>query len=263
MPIDRTSPMPLWAQIADDLRHRIESGEFDDEFPTDLDLVERYGVSRHTVRDALRRLRDEGLIVRQRGRGTTVQPSVIAQPTGALYSFFETIEAQGIEQVSRILALDSRTDAAAADELGVAADTGLVYLERIRCAGAEPIAHDRTWLPADLAAPILGCDFTHTSLYGELDRRCGRRPESGSETISPQLLDRADAGLLDAPEGIPAFRIERRTQSGGDALEWRVTTIRGDRYNFVANWRLGGSYEPQLVDTGDASDNPPTERSRA
>ncbi|MCO4836402.1 MAG: GntR family transcriptional regulator, partial [Acidimicrobiaceae bacterium] len=54
--LDRSSPLPLWAQLETDLRRRLEDGEFDDAFPTDLMLTEAYEVSRHTVREAVRQL---------------------------------------------------------------------------------------------------------------------------------------------------------------------------------------------------------------
>src|SRR5499427_4290699 len=55
--LDRRSPLPLWAQLRADLRRRLDAGAFDEEFPGELALVEEYGVSRHTVRSALRDLR--------------------------------------------------------------------------------------------------------------------------------------------------------------------------------------------------------------
>ena len=71
--MDRASPMPLWAQVLSDLSDRLGAGEFDERFPTDQELVEAYGVSRQTVREAVRRLADDGLLARERGRGTRVR----------------------------------------------------------------------------------------------------------------------------------------------------------------------------------------------
>ena len=60
--IDRSSPMPLWAQLLDALRERLDRGEYSEAFPTDIELTAEYGLSRHTVREAVRRLQDEGLV---------------------------------------------------------------------------------------------------------------------------------------------------------------------------------------------------------
>ena len=61
-PLDRSYPLPLWAQIDADLRRRLRAGAFQDRFPGELELAAEYGVSRQTVRDALRRLRGEGVL---------------------------------------------------------------------------------------------------------------------------------------------------------------------------------------------------------
>ena len=117
--IDRKSPMPLWAQVLDDLRRRLTAGEFAESFPADRELIATYGVSRHTAREAVRRLQAEGLLERERGRGTTVRAPAIEQRTGVLYSLFRSIEDQGFEQRSKVLALDRRKDPAAAHHLGL------------------------------------------------------------------------------------------------------------------------------------------------
>ena len=92
MSLDRSSPMPLWAQLETALRTRLDSNEFDERFPTDSELVEQYGVSRHTVREAIRHLNKTGILRRERGRGTVVNRAEFEQPLGALYSLFQSIE---------------------------------------------------------------------------------------------------------------------------------------------------------------------------
>ena len=70
---DRSSPLPLWAQVSADIRRRVAEGAFEEGFPGEIALTEQYEVSRHTVREALRVLRDEGLLRSERGRGTTIE----------------------------------------------------------------------------------------------------------------------------------------------------------------------------------------------
>src|SRR5215831_6057450 len=99
--LDRRSPLPLWAQLRADLRRRLDAGAFDEEFPGELALVEEYGVSRHTVRSALRDLRAEGIVVAERGRRPRLAShDLIAQPLGTLYSLFALVEAAGLRQTS-------------------------------------------------------------------------------------------------------------------------------------------------------------------
>lgn len=240
--IDRSNPLPLWAQVLEDLRRRLAGGEFTAQFPTDNDLIDHYGVSRHTVREAVRRLQDEGVVNRERGRGTFVNGPAIERSWGAgvVYSLFRSVESQGYEQRSEVLDLSETTDATAADRLGLAAGEPLVRLERLRLVDGQPLAHDVVWLPASVARPLLGVDFTHTALYDELAARCGVRPTAGSERVAAVVPDRAVGELLGLGPRQAAFALERTSHAGNTPVEWRETVVRGDRYSFVATWSGSG-----------------------
>lgn len=240
-PLDRTQLEPLWAQLETDLRRRLVAGEFDDRFPTDLELTRGYGVSRHTVREAISHLNTDGLLHRVRGRGTIVTRSEFEQPLGTLYSLFRSVEARGVEQASEVLTLGVVEHAAAAGRLGLPADAPLVTLERIRLAAGTPLALDQAWLPAELARPLLDADFSHTALYDELEKRCGCRPDRGQERIMPVMPSERERDLLELGETDVAFSLERLGQDGDEVIEWRVTVIRGDRFHFVADWSAAES----------------------
>lgn len=234
--LDRTHPLPLWAQLETELRRRLDDGEFDERFPTDAELTAQYEVSRHTVREAIRRLNATGVLRRERGRGTVVDRSEFEQPLGGLYSLFQSIESSGVDQHSVVLSIDVVADEAAAAHLEADPSTPLVHLERLRLAGGMPLAVDRAWLPQDLAAPILDADFSHTALYTELERTCGFRPTHGWERLTPILPSATDRRHLDVSKTSPAFFLERLGMHDGKPVEWRTTVIRGDRYRFVADW---------------------------
>jgi GntR family transcriptional regulator len=230
--------LPLWAQILDDLRQRLASGEFTQRFPGDADLVAHYGVSRHTVREAVRRLQAEGVVERRRGSGTFLSETKIEQPVGTLYSLFRSIEEAGIAQDSVVLCLEERHDDEASQMLACPGRS-LVYLERVRLAGGEPIALDWSWLPADLARPLLEVDFGHTALYEQLAQRCGIRLTSGWERLRPVLPAPRQRQLLALTSREPAFAIERLALRDGVPIEWRHGIVRGDRFTYVARWSDG------------------------
>ena len=182
---DRNSPLPLWAQVLADLRARLARGEFTGRFPGDEELRDTYGVSRHTVREAVRRLQAEGVIERGRGRGTFVTGTVIEQPLGALYSLFRSVEAQGFVQRSVVRYLEERRDEEAAKVLGRPPDEPLVYLERLRLADDQPIVLDCSWLPAALARPLLGVDFTAPRCTTNCTPGAGCGPTPGGNGCVP------------------------------------------------------------------------------
>ena len=240
-PLDRDSPLPLWAQLEADLRRRIDSGEFEDgRFPTDLNLTTDYEVSRHTVREAIRHLNKTGILKRERGRGTVINRSEFEQPLGTLYSLFQSIEATGTEQTSEVLQLEVVTDSDAAAHLEPEEDTEFILLARLRRAGGEPLAVDRAWVPLTYGASLLDVDWSHTALYAEMTRIGAPTPTAGWERLAPVIPPPADRNLLDLPSGAAAFSLERLGMRDGKPVEWRTTLIRGDRYRFVSEWSPAG-----------------------
>ena len=238
--VDRRSPVPLWSQLQDDLRRRLTTGEFDAVFPGENALVGEYEVSRNTVREALRGLRAEGLVTAERGRAPRVRRAEIEQPVGTLYSLFSSVEATGLTQRSDVRVLGLRADGVVAAHLNLEESTPLFHLERLRRADDAPLAVDRVWMPASLAAPLLDADFTHTSLYAELAERTGTRLESGHERIRAQLPTPGERALLECPEGAAVFIIERTGVAAGRPVEWRQSIVRGDRFAFEARFSAHG-----------------------
>lgn len=237
--LDRNVSQPLWAQLEHELRRRMELGHFVDRFPTDRELMEIYCVSRHTARHAVSQLGADGILRRSRGIGTSVDPRTFERSLGALYSLFQVVEESGVPQRSEVRTLARVRDADAAVRLGRHPDTELVYIDRVRFAGDEPLALDRIWLPSEIAEPLLDADFTRTSLYNELERTIGKRPNEGWERIHPSIPTPDERKCLDLDEGEAVFSVERLGTHNGEPLEWRVTTIRGGRFTFVADWTAG------------------------
>jgi GntR family transcriptional regulator len=246
--LDRSSPLPLWAQIVADLRNRLLGGEFQDQFPTDEELTREYEVSRHTVREAVRHLTAEALVVRQRGRGTSVAPPILEQPLNSLYSLASAVRAQGIEERSEVLAA-RRCPATpeAASALGVGTKADVVFIERLRFAGAEPIAWDRSWLPAKQAAALLEADLSSGGLYDLLATHCSLRITGGWERIRPVVPEATERRLLRLPSKVAAFSIERLVFARDIPIEWRMSLIRGDRYSLIAQWPTGAQPRPESI----------------
>ncbi len=238
-PEDRSSPLPLWAQVEADLRARVEAGEFADGFPTDLQLTETYDVSRHTVREAIRHLNTAGLLTRERGRGTVVNRSEFEQSLGALYSLFQSVESTGVEQTSECLRCEQVVEPVAAAHLELADDAPLVLIERLRLAGGTPLAIDRVWLPQSFAEPLLAVDWSHTAIYAELGRIGAPVPNQGWERLAPIVPEPEDGRRLGLGRGEAAFFLERLGCRDSQPIEWRTTIIRGDRFRFVSDWSAG------------------------
>jgi GntR family transcriptional regulator len=238
--LDRQAPSPLWAQLEADLTRRVQSGEFDSAFPGEHRLMSDYDISRHTVREALRRLRDAGLIDASRGRGTWVRRTAIEQPLGSLYSLYREIQSRGMVSTSRVIAQAMTRDAAVAPSLGMDEDALLFYLERVRFADGSPLAHDRIWLPADIGEPLMDADFSTGALYDELAARCGVRLTGGHERITGIVPDRRERALLSVPQDVACLEVHRSGVLRERVVEHRHAVVRADMFSVIAQWSPRG-----------------------
>ena len=106
MSLDMSNPMPLWAQLVAELRRRLGAGDFDERFPTEAELVVAFGVSRATVREAIRRLRGDGLLDARRGSGTFVVRRQLDAPILGTSGLAQAITAAGLVEASRVLRIE-------------------------------------------------------------------------------------------------------------------------------------------------------------
>ena len=237
-------PGPLWSRLQRDLRARIGADEFPDTFPGEHALAAEYGISRHTVREALRALRQEGLVVAHRGRPPRVAADgVIHQPLGAVYSLFRSVESSGRTQRSVVRSLRVVTHPEVAARLSMPATTPLTYLERVRLADEEPLALDQVWLPAAETRRLLRTDFTHTALYDELRTRCDVVVSGGQEDIMAVLATDEQADCLGLSPPTPLLLIARTGCVQGSPFEYRRTFVRSDRFAVTAEFSAKDGYE--------------------
>ena len=248
-PVSRESQVPLYHQVANDLRGQIAAGRWQpgDRIPPEPQLIELYGASRVTVRQALALLTQEGLLSRSSGRGTFVRDTKgIVAGSGRLTSFTMEMRARGAEPSSRVLAFDVvRADQHTADELGLQEGTEVLRLERLRFADGEPIGVQVAVLRAAGLRPLLGVDFGGESLYEHLERQFGIVIDDAEEVFSSTILDEATAQLLGVSFPSPGFLVERTGSSHGQAVEYTRSVMRGDRYRVQVHLRRG----PRSVET--------------
>lgn len=241
---------PLWQQVLTDLERRIDTGDITDRFPTDKELTEHYGVSRHTVREAVRRLRARGLVERHRGRGSFVKEAELSQPLGGVYSLFRAVEEHGLEQRSDVLALETDRDPLAAARLGLPPRAELVRLDRLRYAGDEPLALDSVWLPADIGRHLLDVDFSRTALYDELRTRVGVTITAVHETLEPVVADDEAHELLALEDDEALLRVRRLGYADDRPVECRITLIRGGRFAYTSSWTTNAAPAAPAITSG-------------
>ncbi len=239
MQLNRRADIPIFKQIAARLREQIEKGElrFGDVIPGERELAESLNVSRMTLRAAIDELVDEGLLIRQRGRGTLVSHVRInkqAQVSGFM-SFSEEMRARGLEPSSRILAFKSEVaDAAVAAQLDLPLGGQVIVLKRVRLANGDPMALERCYVPYERFSRLLNFDLSKRSLYDILEREFDTRPTMCQETVEAVALDAPEARDLRVKRGEPALLVTRVTRDArGSLIEAEQTLYRSDRYRMV------------------------------
>jgi GntR family transcriptional regulator len=229
--------MPLYHQLKASLMRDIDAGRWrpGEQLPTEDALMERFQVSKITVRQALRDLQQQGYIRREQGRGTFVQGPPLEEGPRELKSFTAEMQGHGLTATSRVLEqglIEAPADIASC--LAIPDGDPVFRLRRLRFAEGEPMGLQTAYVPAQLAPGIERLSFSDASLYEILAARFALYPASARETHKAIAVPEDAAPLLRVPAGSPALAAERLTAlSDGRPLECVHSIMRGDRYKVV------------------------------
>jgi GntR family transcriptional regulator len=226
---------PKGEQLQEILEGVIAGLEPGDQLPSERLLNERYGVARATVVQAIEGLAARGLVYRVHGSGTFVAEPKFRQPL-TLTSFTEDMRARGMTpgSVVRRQAVVPASEVVAR-HLALVPGTPVVHLERVRTADGEPMALERTHLPAARLPGLEDADLADASLYELLAREWGVEVASADQWASVVRLAEDEAALLHVPPEQPALLFQRVTRDPpGSPVEYVRSLYRGDRYEVHA-----------------------------
>jgi len=230
---DRRKPEPLWHQAEMALRELIERGEWSSgsQIPNEDRLCDMLGISRITVRHALRNLEEAGLLRREHGRGTFVRSATVVAGVRGLTSFTDEMNSLALLPGTRLLEANIvAATAEMADALEIGRDEPVVQLRRLRLGNGMPIGIQTTHLP-ETRVPGLYVDAVNVqSLYSWLREHCGIVPVKAKEVYRVGRVAEIDAEMIQLPAGTPAFEVERIAYDSKGPFEYAVSTMRADRY---------------------------------
>jgi DNA-binding GntR family transcriptional regulator len=232
--IDRASPVPLYFQLAQHFETAIRSGALKAgaRLDNEVELAERLGLSRPTVRAAFLYLANKGMVVRKRGAGTLVAKERIDRDV-ELTSLYDDLAAAGRAPVTEVI----RNEVGHASEQVAAAlhlpDRALVIcLERIRFADGEPIALMHNFLPSALVH--LPSDMLAEHGLYELLRAAGIRLGSATQRMSAKNASVAEARTLHETRGAALLTMERIAYDESERpVEFGQHLYRASRYAFT------------------------------
>jgi GntR family transcriptional regulator len=228
--IDRSSPVPLYHQLAEQLSASITGGQLQpgDPFENEVAVAERLGLSRPTVRRAIQELVDQGLLVRRRGLGTTVANRKVHRRF-ELTSLYDDLQRDGREPRTTVLRLETVVHEPAASALDLPPDAPLLFVTRVRCAGDLPLAVLKNWLPpahSDLTRE----ELERQGLYAALRDR-GVRPVVAQQSIGARMPTAAERRHLDIHGTHPVLTMTRMAfDAAGQAVEYGDHCYRASDY---------------------------------
>lgn len=230
---DRRRPEPLWHQAEMALKSLIEQGQWatGTQIPNEDRLGTMLGISRITLRHALRNLEEAGLLRREHGRGTFVRSATMVAGARGLTSFTGEMQTLGLAVGTRLLdaeLIPATTEIA--DALDLQVGDMVLKLRRLRLGNNTPIGIQTAHLPASLVPGLYEDAYQIRSLYETLKTRYRITPVKAKEVYRVGLVAEADAELIQLPAGTAAFIVERITYDSGGPYEFTVSTMRADRY---------------------------------
>lgn len=264
--IRKGDPMPYYAQLAGILRERIADGEYaPGEFlPSEADLCDQYGISRTAVRQALDGLVAEGIVRKEKGRGTYVaKPEVASFVVAELRGFFEEMTERGdVVETELIDAGIATVPPAVIADLQLNRGDEVVRLERVRKVNGEPVVAVRTYLPLARFPDLLDThDFSTGSLYEVLSDDYGVQPRGGRRRFQAEAASAQLAASLDIAPGDPLVKLTAVNFDQDDQpFEYFVAYYRGDRAAFDLLIDTGGGRPDAVLDVKRKAPASPTER---
>ncbi len=229
------SKSPLYYQLAEIIINDIKEKNLqeNDRILTEREYCEKYNLSRSTVRQAIAYLEKKGYIYKVQGCGTFVSSRVMKQKLLKFYSFTEEAKKQGKTPSSKILSFkEKKADEKICKELNINRDDKVYELQRLRLADDEVVMYEKTYLLEKKMQGLSKNILLEKPLYDILQNRYNISFTKATERFSVLLADEKIAEILTIPQGSPIIRLQRWTYAGMEIIEYTVSLVRGDRFEF-------------------------------
>lgn len=247
--VNKRSPIPLYYQLAEQLREQIEAGLLPagTQLPPERELSEQAGISRMTARQAVAYLVRAGVLEVKPGVGTFVAAPKHTYDALHLLSFTAEIIRQGDKTASQVLEqATTLPPLRVARGLNLDAHQTVVKLVRLRFANQTPLLQETIYIPTALCPDLVEADLQTQSLYSLLETRYELRLERTRQMLEATVANDYEASLFGIAQGSPMLLLEGITYSQHDQpVEYFKAIYRGDRVRFELESRRNGATSPQ------------------
>ena len=200
--------------------------------PSEHELMDMLGLSRGPVHKGIQTLVDEGLLTKQRGRGTFVTQPLMARPSSTrLLSFAESMDEQDIPYQTQVI--EQRVEPASAmcsQKLGVGHGAKHLYLTRVRSVRGKPVMFIESHLNLVACLGLDEVDFTQESVFAAVERTSGRKVGDSEVTYSACVAGKARGLWLECDEHAPVLNMDQLVRlDDGTPFEWGSVWLPANR----------------------------------
>ncbi|WP_459838241.1 GntR family transcriptional regulator [Halanaerobaculum tunisiense] len=235
MELNENSPIPLYYQLENIIRERIEKEEYQvgDKIPSLAELSNKFNLSKMTVSKAINNLVEEGILYRERGKGTFVSEEKI-DDFSDFKGFSKTMKSRGLEPETKVLSQEViYPKEVICDKLEIPKSQKVILTVRLRLADDIPIAFEKSFIPQTVCPRLLEIDLAEGSIYNTLKEE-GYKLTGTIQEIEAIESDEYLSDLLEMEIGKPVLKRNRVTLAQDKRVEFSFNFYPGDRYSIIS-----------------------------
>lgn len=229
--VNYENPIPLHIQIKDLIQAEIHDGKYKEKIPSERELMERFSVSRSTIREAISHLVREGVLQKVHGKGTfiTTKKSV-HEWLNALHSFTETVQNMGMKPGAKLLYTNVVT--ACEKEKAILKEDSLFTIARIRTADNLPIAIERHYYGKAIGTKLQRYNLEISTIYDLIEKELQIMIVEAEQIIKCKQISDEDAAHLQLERGVNVLEVERIiTGVNGEPIEYYTSIFHPEVYS--------------------------------
>ena len=229
---DTDSPIPYHFQIRDLLKQEIADGAYQEKVPSERELMERFSVSRTTIREAINHLVNDGILEKVHGKGTFIKRNKqVHEWLHAIHSLTDTVKQMGMKPGSKLL-FSGVVDPPASIASSMKSDR-LHLIKRLRTADGEPIAIESHYYMPELGASLEKYDLHNITIYEVLENDLGVIMYEAEQSITCKPLQNEDAEKLELEAGVNGLVVNRLIKdASGQPIEYYTSVVKPEMYVF-------------------------------
>ncbi|BFM35393.1 GntR family transcriptional regulator [Acinetobacter towneri] len=237
-PTSKTSQLPLYEQVKGQLQQKIQSGEYPalSQLPSENELSELFSVSRITIRQALHKLSQDGLIFKVHGKGTFVSKPKAYQNITQLQGFAEAMSSSGHHILNEVLSIEFiEAPLKVTSKLKLAVRSQVAEIKRVRLLNNEPVSYELTYLPAEIGLQLQNkqVDLRVSDIFTAIEQDLSIPLGYADLNIDAIQADDELAQLLSVDIHTPILRVERLTHDANEhPIDYEYLYFSGESFQY-------------------------------